>query len=310
MSEYTTRPLTAGDSSAVQSMTFPAYRHMLALEPTPRHPEQGDRKVVQPVGQVAIHGDAIVGLAFGEVPGPAGGEPELLSLLVAAPHRRSGVATALVAALEADVAARGFSHLTAVYSTGKPDIETIERIFRVRGWTEPAVRSITVRFSIDEALSTPWFGRASFRNPDYQIVSWSDVGTEEKAALMQEQREQGWIPAGLEPWRHDQLGFDTLSSVGLRFQGRLAGWVINHRVSRDTMRFTCSWMRTDLRGLARIVPLYTESLKRLAQTGEYRHCMFITPVAYSGMVEFVRRRCEKWISFVGETKGVQKALAS
>jgi hypothetical protein len=68
-------------------------------------------------------------------------------------------------------------------------------------------------------------------------------------------------------------------------------------------------MRDDLRGLARILPLYTESLRRLLAAGQCRTCMFITPVAYTGMVEFVRRRCAKWGTFFGETKGTFKTLA-
>ena len=81
---------------------------------------------------------------------------------------------------------------------------------------------------------------------------------------------------------------------------RLADGAI--RLYADTVRFTCSWMRDDMRGLARILPLYTESLKRLMASGTCNWCMFVTPVAYTGMVEFVKRRCAKWGSFFGETK--------
>lgn len=300
------RPVTRDDTAAVAAMTFPAYRHLLALAPTPRHPEQGDTTVIQPVGIAAWDGERPVGLALGEVPTSSTGNAELLSLFVQPADRRQGVATALVAAMEAEVARLGFSTLQAVYTTGKPEIAAVERLFEGRGWQAPVARTVTVRFSPEQALATNWFGRLKFPRDDYEIVSWTEVRAEEIEALRVEQEAEHWIPAGLEPWKHDRYGFDQVSSVGLRYKGRLAGWVINHHITPDTVRFTCSWMRDDMRGLARILPLYTESLKRLLAAGSCRTCMFITPVGYTGMVEFVRRRCAKWGSFFGETKGTWK----
>lgn len=306
MTRYPCRLVTPAEAPAVAAMTFPAYRRLLSLEPTPRHPEQGDKTVIQPLAIAAWDGDRPVGLAVAELPTIPGGVPELLSLFVPADVRRQGVATALVAALEDHVAQCGFSTLQAVYTTGKPEIEAIERIFTKDGWDAPIARTVTCRFSTEQALATPWFGRLKFPGDEYEIISWTDVRPDEREALMREQQAEHWIPAGLEPWRHDRQGFDTVSSVGLRHKGRLAGWVINHRVTPDTVRFTCSWMRGDMRGMARILPLYTESLRRLLASGQCKTCMFITPVEYTGMVEFVRRRCAKWGSFFGETKGTRK----
>jgi GNAT superfamily N-acetyltransferase len=301
------RALTAADAPAVSSMTFPAYRHLLALTPAARHPEQGDTTIIQPFGMVAWEGERPVGLALGELPTSRSGSGELLSIFVQPDARRRGLARALVAAMEAEAGRRGVAVLQAIYTTGKPEVASVERLFAERGWDAPIARTVTVRFSPAQALATPWFGRLSFPRDDYEIISWTDVRPEEREALRREQDAEHWIPSGLEPWRHDRLGFDPVSSVGLRYKGRLAGWVINHRISPDTVRFTCSWMRNDMRGLARILPLYTESLRRLLASGSCSTCMFITPVAYTGMVEFVRRRCAKWGSFFGETKGTRKA---
>lgn len=306
MSQHDIRPVGPDDIAAVSSMTFPAYRHLLQLAPTPRHPEQGDTTTIKPLAVAAWVDGQPIGLAVAEVPAGPAGLPELLSLFVRETHRRQGVADALVDAVEGEVAARGFETVQAVYTTGKPEIDTVERLFSRRGWHDPIARTVTVRFSPAQALATNWFGRLEFPRDDYEIIAWTDVRPDEREALMQEQRDEQWIPSGLEPWRHDRLGFDEVSSVGLRYKGRLAGWVINHRVAADTVRFTCSWMRNDMRGLARILPLYTESLRRLLDSGACSTCMFITPVAYTGMVEFVRRRCAKWGSFFGETKGTYK----
>ena len=90
-------------------------------------------------------------------------------------------------------------------------------------------------------------------------------------------------------------------------QGRIVGWVINHRLSADTVRFTCSFMRKDLGRRGRIMPLYTVSLELLRAHGT-RQCMFVTPVQYQTMVDFVKRRCAPWATFFGETRGAVKNL--
>ncbi|MFH1558116.1 MAG: sigma 54-interacting transcriptional regulator [Pseudomonadota bacterium] len=35
---------------------------------------------------------------------------------------------------------------------------------------------------------------------------------------------------------------------------------------------------------------------------------FVTPVVYEGMIAFIRTRCARWVSFVGETRGTEKRL--
>jgi hypothetical protein len=85
------------------------------------------------------------------------------------------------------------------------------------------------------------------------------------------------------------------------------GWVINHRVSPETVRFTCSFMRKDLGRRGRILPLYTAALERLEATG-CADCLFVTPVEFPNMVNFVKDRCAPWTGTLTETYGVSRRL--
>ena len=89
----------------------------------------------------------------------------------------------------------------------------------------------------------------------------------------------------------------------------MVGWVINHVVAPGTVRFTCSFLRKDLSRRGRIVPLYYESLRRLAAAGVER-ATFVTPVIYPNMIRFIRRWIEPVSEFVGETRGSAKRLGS
>jgi GNAT superfamily N-acetyltransferase len=302
------RPLAAAEASRFQGLTYPSYRHLLALAPAARHPGLAEQKVVQPVGIAAWAGDAPIGLALGELPlEDALASPEVLSLYVSADWRRRGIGTRLLGALEDETSRRGFGSLTAVYMTGKPGSAAVERLLEKRGWPLPETRSVTTRFTLDEAERTPWFGRVQPSERDFRIFSWQDLTAAERDELRRSHETAPWIAEGLEPWRHESYGYEPVSSVGARYKGSVVGWVINHVVDATTVRFTCSFMRQDLSRRGRILPLYTESLRRLRQT-PYTTAMFITPMCYKEMVEFVRRRCAPWGSFFGETRGATKPL--
>lgn len=302
--------LTPGQARAVEGMTYPVYRHLLALKPAARHPEQGDARLVQPVAMVAWHEGVPAGLVLVETPlaAPVEGETaELLSLYVHPALRGLGIGSALLARLCELLQERGFWRVAAVYMTGKPATAAFERVLAKCGFDDAVTRTVTLRFTPQEALQTPWFARFTLAQPDYEIFDWKQLGAPERAELEAHNARQRWITPGLEFWNHDRNGFDPVSSVGLRYRGAVVGWVLNHRVAQDTVRFTCSFMRKDLGRRGRIMPLYTASIERLRAAG-IETCLFVTPVVHRTMVEFVRRRCAPWATFFGETKGTVRAL--
>ena len=185
-------------------MTFPAYRHLLALQPAKRLPREPEQRLIQPVAMVARTAANPVGLALAELPVRGeDGAPELLSVFVAPEHRGRGIGTALVEAIEKALGSRGARSVEAVYTTGKPSIAAVERIFEKRGWDAPTLRTITVRFTMAEALATPWYGRMGLLPQGAAIFSWTDLTDAERSHIRESNERTPWIPHGLEPWRHD-----------------------------------------------------------------------------------------------------------
>jgi GNAT superfamily N-acetyltransferase len=282
------------------AMTFPAYRPLLGVLGSVNAITGG-----RPVARCAIADGRPVGLAVAEIAAGEGAAAELFSVFVVADHRGQGVATRLVEGLEDDLRRKGASSLNAVYMTGRPAIAAIERIFEKRGFQPPEQRKIVVRFTPEEAATTEWYGKARLP-PGAEVFSWADLTAAELDELKRTHEETPWIDPDLEPWRMSPR-FDPVSSVGMRKDGKVVGWVINHPIEPKLLCFTTSFMRRDLARRGAIFSLYVASLDRLKGTGVT--CTFVTSSQYQSMVRFVLRRCAPYISFCGETRGVSKALA-
>ncbi len=310
----------------LEEMTFPIYRPLLALAPVSRHPEQGDVRLVQPVAVIARSGGRLAGLALAELPlasaEPAAGSetagnpdaaadrrPELLSLFVKPAARCAGVATALLAALERELVRRGATVVTTVYTAGRSSIPALERVLEKRGWDAPRARTLSVRFPPQAALASDLFSerRMGALAGQLELFPWRDLDAASRARIRSSHDAAPWITPALAPWRFEAAGFDPLSSIGARYRGEVVGWVLNHVVAPGTVRFTCSFLRKDLSRRGRIVPLYRESLRRLAAGGVER-ATFVTPVIYPNMVRFILRWIAPIAEFVGETRGSAKQL--
>jgi len=303
--------LSAPAPAELAAMTFPVYRPLLQLAPTTRHPEQGDEIPVQPFALVARLGDRPVGLALAELPLSRASSPELLSLFVAPELRNRGVGRRLVEAAEREAEGAGARELTAVYTTGRPSIAAVERILWKRAWEAPEPRTVSARFAPEDFLATDLFSerRMTALGAKLELFLWRELGAAEKAAIREGDRRSPWITPMLAFWRFERAGFHEPSSIGVRYRGEVVGWVINHALGEDAVRFTCSFLRKDISRRGRIVPLYRESLRRLVQAGIPR-CTFVTPVEYPNMVRFIYRWIAPIAEFVGETRGSRKSLGA
>jgi GNAT superfamily N-acetyltransferase len=292
---------------ALAAMTFPAYRHLLELRPAHRLLSDPSRPQVQPLALEAVEDGMPIGLALVGLPLQEGEVPEMLSLFVNAERRNRGVGRLLVRSAEGEIARRGFARVEAVWTAGRPASLAVEHVLARCGWARPAPRTLSVRFTVDEAENFPWLDRYPLR-AGCEIFPWVELGDAEREALLLSQRERAWIKPDLVPWQYDAHGFEPVTSVGMRRAGEVVGWVINHRTGPTTLRFTCAYIDKNLGRHGRIMPLFSASIGRLRQGG-FTNCTFVTPLRHETMVAFIRRWMMPWVGFVEETRGSHKELA-
>lgn len=299
--------LRAPVAPAFRSMAFPAHRHLLDLRPAQLRLGEPAAPAVVPFAVGAFTGGEPVGLALAAARRTDKRDAELLSLFVVPGSRRQGVGRALLEEVETVAADRGVVRLQAVWMTGRAGTDAVEGMLACSGWTAPAPRMLSVRFTLDDLARVPWIARHRLL-PGLEIFPWAELTAAERERLVASQRESSWIPRDLQPWDYDQPGFDPVTSLGMRLEGDVVAWIVNHPISASTLRITCSFIRGDLGNRGRIVPLWAESFRRLRET-PYCRCSFTTPLYHRGMVAFVTRWCGPWVSFLGETRGSTKLLA-
>jgi len=285
------------DSTAAkyEKLTFPPFRPML-------------RNIDSEKSIIAIAASYLeqpVGLALAEI-WQNDSSAQVHSIFVEPPHRGAGIGTALLTRLEEELSQRGCTKTELVYMAGKSTTPALEHLLQKCNWAPPEPRMLICKGQVEAVIEAPWMKRYSRLPSSYSIFPWLEITQEERQAIQQQQETQPWIPEDLIPFQYEKH-LEPLNSLGLRYQGQVVGWVINHRLSPDTIRYTCSFVRKDLQKMGRIISLYAEAAKLQLQAKIF-HGIWTVPVAHESMVNFVKHRWDPYLISIAETKGTFKLL--
>lgn len=292
---YTLDNLKNSDAPNYAQFTFPSFRSPLQnnIEASPS---------IVAIG--ASDSGQAVGLAIAEIRQST--VAEVLSIFVDAPYRSSGIGTALLRRLEAELVQRGCTSAELVYMAGKPTTPALERLLQKCCWTAPKPRMLVCKGQTETVIKAPWIQKYSHLPAAYTIFPWIEITSEERATIQQTQVAHSWIPEDLVPFRYEQ-NLEPLNSLGLRYQEQVVGWVINHRLDPNTIRYTCSFVREDLQKMGRIIALYAEACKRQANAN-IPNGVWTVPYIHEAMVHFVKHRWAPYLTSIAETRGSSKSL--
>jgi len=239
------------------AMTFPAYRKVLGGECV----AAGAWFQGKPAG-LALCGQ-----------GRAPAEAELLSLFVAPLHRLGGVGTSLLALSETFLLAGGMDAVHTTWTQTAPGAPAFERVLEKRGWSAPHKRLLLLRDRLDGPFGRQLRAglkrlRSAHTLPrGYSLTLWADLTPDEIAFIRSREGLPDWYAPRANPLREELALVPGLSPV-LRHKGEIAGWITVHRLSRDTVRMTDVFVRTDLgRATAVGAALVVHTLGRLLRAG-------------------------------------------
>jgi GNAT superfamily N-acetyltransferase len=230
----------------------------------------------------------------------------VVSLLVQPEHRRCGIATHLLARCEELATEKGAREIEGLYRTSWRSREAIERLLRDAGWSEPQTRHLIGRGA------TETLGPASALAPPtlsggLELFSWSELGPDEEQAILARQEREGWYPQALSPFQVAPR-IEAEISVGLRAHGEVAGWMIVHRLSHDTVQYSALFVRDDLRGTGAARALVAEAIRKRLQVPAIRHGVFLVDARNEAMLRFAEGPLRPLLAKVSELKAAKKVL--
>ncbi|CAO3419679.1 hypothetical protein [Azospirillum endophyticum] len=305
------------EAAALAPLTWTSYRSLLSLA----DPEE--RRRCRPCAVAAWNGDQPAGLALSAVsPGRPleAGAQMLLSLTVARPWRRRGLALRLLAALESALPALGVRQLEVGYSSRLPGAGAFAATLRAAGWPEPeatrlricgAVRDTVAVFRDRDSLMT------RMRATGFRLWSWRERGAEAEA-LAQAMIDRGEAPAWARPihWRtrlDPDLslvighGTDDIAGAG----GDIVGWALCvHQPDLTRWFFPVGWVRPPYDRHGWLMGAYAEGAERLAaRHGDDAVAVIETASGQPGMWRLFERRFEPHAHWTDRMMTSERPLA-
>jgi len=263
---------------------------------------------VVPTAQAPMSTDALLaaGQTFAGLPAALAvvkqaphGALEMISLAVAEPFRRLGLARQLLHWLQAEAQRLGCTSLSLSYPLAHGSTAAMERL--TAGWQHsPGLRLVHSDRAGGAALVrklTPLALRWR-RSGRFSLVRWKAMGADLRLRLEQQQGQAppwAW-PASADTalWQRD----DLISQV-LLDRGVVIGWLIAHRVGRSLFRVTQWWVAPEWqgRGVA-LVLLHQAVADALLAQPEYLSISFGVAAASGAMLRICHRHLETLASNV------------
>lgn len=293
---YTLSKLTQATAVKYWGLTFPSFQSKLEkLTPQGLAIAIGAEFLNRPVGLVLAEVDLSRRTA------------EVLSLLVLEPYQGMGIGTSLLTNLEQELFQQDCTDVHIVYMTGEPTIAVLEHLLKKLHWSAPIPRQLVCRCD-RRMLEAPWLYK--YQLPaEFEVFPWLKMTPEERLAIQRQQEVEPWISPDLVPFNHEQ-DLEPLNSLGLRYKGQVVGWLIAHRLTPDTIRYTCGFVRTDLQKMGRLICLLAEAIKLQAAKPEIPNAVWAVSFVRNEMIQFVQRRMVPYGVSMEETRGAFKTLVS
>lgn len=229
--------------------TFAQYRHRLQkLVPDGTTVAIGVSNLGQPIG-----------LAIAEV-FLENNYAKILSIFVESSHRRQKIGAALLTRLEEELYTQGCTQAKLFWKKGKPVALPLERLLQKCNWSTPQPCNIECKSDLDAIAEAPWFQMKFRLSPDMTVFPWAEITERERIVIKQTQELEPWFDEKLNPFQNEE-NFEPLNSLGLRYQGRVVGWMLTERIKPDTIEYRCMFVRQDLQKLGRGIALFVNAIK-------------------------------------------------
>jgi predicted GNAT family acetyltransferase len=230
---------------------------------------------------------------------------ELASLYVEREFRGIGLGTSLMHALSEEVMKRGFKKITLTYMTNDIMHLFLEKILDKCGFEQGVTKNLFLELDKGVAAS-PLLHKLPPLPVNYEIFPFCELTSEERNLI---QMGRGTLYSEeLDPFLGEE-NLEPLNSYGLRHRKEIVGWMINHRIAPDTIRYTRLWVRNDVRKQGLGMHLIARStLRQVSCAAEVGEAVVVLSLDYPAMIRFAEKRLVPFSNRYYESKSSVKYL--
>lgn len=226
---------------------------------------------------------------------------ELTSIFTEKSHRNKSVARSMIKESSIQLKKDAIKQIKIVYMDDKPYTNTLENMMNEFNFEAEIPRQSIIKLSIESFEAKAKFARKLIGIPeDFSLGLWSDVKENDIEKLNQDNEKINWIPEQLYPLNYIQNNCEQYSTA-IYHKNELIGWMIMHMIAKDTIRFTCSYVKDEYQYLNFIIRVYQSIKADLIKNG-INYISWTTPFVYKPMVNFNQKWMSKYCVYEGISK--------
>ncbi len=183
---------------------------------------------------------------------------------------------------------KGITFATFIYSPEDAISAILEKIFPQNQWQGPQPFSVECLFNAKE-FDPPWWYKNIELEQGVEEFLFKNLTKEEQKNLWH-RHEQLSIPAFIFPFGHEKNLIEYKNSLGLRYKGKVVGWMITHRIEPDRIRYSLLYLEKDFAHTRYWLKLLIDSLRI------HRNKI---PRATYGLLEInLKQISQRWLKFI------------
>jgi len=220
---------------------------------------------------------------------PRGLRAEIISLFALPDYRRQGLGGRILFLLEKNLVRQGCEQMEINYRSDWPGCAAVERILHKQGWEPPEDTWMLAKTTMERQARSPYINRYGL-GPDYETFPWTKVTDEERQYIKEKQEREQWFQPMMSPFQNENK-LEPLNSLGLRYKGRIVGWMITHRTVPDTIEYTALFVDKEHRREGQASGLTNEAIK-LQIASDIPNMIYMVDMRNEAMRKFLNRRPE------------------
>lgn len=250
--------------------------------------------------------DKPIGLAMAEI-SPEDNSAEILSIYVAPAYRYQQNGTKLLKRLEEELFTRGCTKANLFFKVGKAEGLALENLLQNCNWSIPQPWDIVCESDYNAIQKAPWL-QMKFRLPsDMTIFPWIEITNQERRVIRETYESEPWFEEGLNPFKNEDK-FEPLNSLGLRYKGRVVGWMLTELIAPDKIYYKCMFVRKDLQKLGRGIALFINAI-RIQMQAQIPKAEWRVKLDNPLMIRFVKKHMMPYLTCFEEVSFSSKLLS-